>query len=216
MLYVGQASLQGDIARYAQHFNLVELLAEPGKLPKPAKLSKWVETVGGEFAFALRLSTRLWEGWGQEDELRMAYLHSVAEVLKPKVCLLQTPASATPTARNRKRLAALCDGLRRDGVKLGWEPRGVWEQAELVSLCDDLDLLLVQDLSREYEPAGSGAVYTRLLALGGAARVRTSAVEEVVEKVDGRPHSFIVIEGSGARGAAKRMREALTPNELEV
>ena len=209
MLYVGQASLVGDIARYAQNFNLVELLAEPGRLPKPNGLKKWLNSVPDGFAFSLRLSGRAWRADGQEQAALVAYFADVANVLEPRVCLLQTPASATPTVRNKKLLRLLCERLRRPGCELAWEPHGIWEQAELVALADDLGVLLVQDLSQRFEPAPAASVYTRLLALGGASHVRGSAAEIVAEKLQDCENAYVVIEGTGARGAAKIIREAV-------
>ena len=209
MLYVGQASLVGDIARYAQNFNVVELLAEPGRLPKASGLRKWKTSAGNEFAFSLRVSARVWQADEDECNKLVSYVSEVAKILAPKVCLLQTPASATPTPRNRKRLAALCDRLRYDSAALAWEPRGVWEQSELLAQADDLGVLLVQDLSREFDPPPGSSVYTRLLALGGASHVRGAAAETVAEKVQDYESVYVIIEGTGARGAGKIIREAV-------
>src|SRR5690606_23401277 len=183
MLFIGQASLSGDITRYAQNFNLVELLAEPGRLPKAAGLRKWASSVESEFAFSLRVSGRLWGADAEASAQMVDYVSQVDEILKPKVCLLQTPATATPTTRNRQKLRTLCEQLRQPNAKMAWEPRGVWEPLELTSLSNDLGVLLVRDLSRQEEAPEGDAVYTRLLALGEATHVKSGAAEEVAEKV---------------------------------
>ncbi len=207
MLFVGQAALQGDIARYAQHFNLLEVLAEPGRLPRTAKLSEWVERAGPEFRFSMRLSRRLWEANSADAEQFTRYFAEVARVLHPSVCVLQTPATATPTRRNQERLHALFDSLREHGAQLGWEPHGVWETEELGRWTEALGVLLVQDLSRVSQPLGDDCVYTRLRALGDAAHVKSGAVHQVAAHIASFPNAFVVMEGSGARGAARLLRE---------
>ena len=207
MLFVGQPALQGDIARYAQSFNLLELLAEPGRLPKPAGLAKWVESVGDDFAFTLRLSARIWDADKAEVAGVLDYAARARELLAARVCVLQTPASATPTTRNKQRLGALCGELQRLGVALAWEPRGVWEPEELSATSEALGVLLVRDLSRELETPVGGIVYTRLLALGEAAHVKSSAAHNVAELVAPCEQAYVVMEGSGARRAAKTMRD---------
>ncbi|HEY6723403.1 MAG TPA: DUF72 domain-containing protein, partial [Polyangiaceae bacterium] len=131
MLFVGQASLQGDIARYAQHFNLLELHTEPGRLPKAAGLRKWVESAGEGFSFSLRVPAKVWSADAADGEALIDYVHAVAATLKPAVYLLQTPATATPTARNKARIAELCERLRQPDIALAWEPRGIWQADEL-------------------------------------------------------------------------------------
>lgn len=214
MLFVGQAALQGDIARYAQHFNLLELLAERGRLPKPARLAEWRHGVGEAFAFSLRLPRRVWEADAGELNELVSHAARVGELLRAEVCLLQTPASATPTERNRQRLARLCDELRSLGTRLAWEPHGLWQRDELEALADELGVLLVRDLSRDDQQAHGSTVYTRLLALGDATRVRSGAAYQVAEKLADCERAYVVMEGTGARSAAKILRESsLEPYE---
>ena len=209
MLFVGQASLQGDIARYAQHFNLLELHTEPGRLPKPAGLRKWVESAGEGFAFSLRVQAKLWSADAAAADSVIDYVHTVAATLKPAVYLLQTPATATPTARNKERIAALCERLRRPEIMLAWEPRGIWQAEELEELAESLEVLLVRDLSRNEDVALGSTVYTRLLALGDATHVRGGVAYDVAEKLAECERAFVVMEGTGAKGAAKIIRENL-------
>jgi len=209
MLFVGQASLQGDISRYAQHFNLLELHTEPGRLPKTAGLRKWVGSVGEDFAFSLRLPAKVWSADAAESEALVAYVHTVAATLNPAVCLLQTPAIATPTTRNKSRISELCDRLRRPGTTLAWEPHGIWQADELEELAESLEVLLVRDLSRDEAAVLGPTVYTRLLALGDATHVKSGVAYDVAEKLAECERAFVVMEGTGAKGAAKIMRENL-------
>jgi len=209
MLFVGQASVQGDIGRYAQHFNLLEVHTEPGRLPKAAGLRKWVESAGEGFAFSLRVPSRVWSADATESAALIEYVHGVAATLKPAVCLLQTPATATPTTRNKARIAELVERLRSPGVAVAWEPHGVWEAADLEALAESADVLLVRDLSREDDLGLGSVVYTRLLALGHATHVRSGVAYDVAAKLAECERAYVVMEGTGAKSAAKIIREHL-------
>lgn len=213
MLFVGQASVQGDIARYAQNFNLLEVHTEPGRLPKTAGLRKWVESAGEGFAFSLRVPARMWSADATECAALIEYVKRVAETLKPAVCLLQTPATATPTTRNKARIVELCERLRLPGVALAWEPHGVWEAADLEALAESAEVLLVRDLSRQEDVELGSVVYTRLLALGDATHVRGGVAFEVAEKLSECEHAYVVMEGTGAKSAAKIIREHLNVDQ---
>ena len=119
------------------------------------------------------------------------------------------PATATPTARNKGRIAELCERLRRPETLLAWEPRGIWQADELEELAENLGVLLVRDLSRDEEAALGSTVYTRLLALGDATHVRSGVAYDLAEKLAECEQAFVVMEGTGAKGAAKILRENL-------
>src|SRR5262245_7692528 len=127
-LYVGQPAILGEITRYAERFDLLELRAEPGRLPRPAKLKAWAETVPERFAFSLMLPRSL-AGLDSEKPAEPeveAFLRSAAAI-GARWIVLQTPPSATPSARTRRRLVALLERLPREPWAIAWEPRGLWE-----------------------------------------------------------------------------------------
>jgi uncharacterized protein YecE (DUF72 family) len=112
-LHVGQAILTGDIARYARRFDLLELRAEAGKLPRLARLRKWASEVPEGFVFSLllpRSSSTLESVAAPDEALDQALL--AADALGAAWLVLQTPASVTPTARSRERVAAFFEKLR--------------------------------------------------------------------------------------------------------
>lgn len=61
--------------------------------------------------------------------------------LRAEMVLFQCPASFAPLERNKKNMARFFRGLRRDGLTLIWEPRGRWEDKEIMELCGELDLV---------------------------------------------------------------------------
>jgi uncharacterized protein YecE (DUF72 family) len=206
-LHVGQAALRGDIARYAQRFDLLELRAEPGKLPRAKVLREWAKAVPENFVFSLMLP-RIVGTLDAQPALDAALEQALssADALSAGWLVLQTPASVTPNSRTRRRLAELLERLPRDKRRVAWDPRGIWEEEETEQLAEELGVCLVRDLSRQ-PPAPGNAAYCRLVALGEATRVRMGAVEQVFENLSDFEEALVVIEGEGAVRAAQTLRQ---------
>jgi uncharacterized protein YecE (DUF72 family) len=206
-LHVGQSTLRGDIARYARRFDLVELRAEPGKLPRPKQLREWTKRVPERFVFSVvlpRIVGTLDLQPGFDDALQHAL--ASAEALGAKWLILQTPHGVMPSTRTRRRLSDLMQRLPRETLRIGWEPRGVWQDDETEQLASELGMFVVRDLSRQ-PPAPANAAYCRLLALGEGLRVRAGAVERVFENLTDFEDAYVVIEGEGAVRAVQLLRE---------
>jgi uncharacterized protein YecE (DUF72 family) len=213
-LHVGQAALRGDISRYARRFDLLELRAEPGKLPRPKQLRQWSERVPERFVFSVmlpRIVGTLDAQPGFDDALAQSL--ASAEALSARWIVLQTPHSVMPSSRTRRRLRELFERLPREQRRLGWEPRGVWEEEEAEELAQELEVCLVRDLTRLPPPPGDAA-YTRVLALGENTRVRAGAVERLSENLADFAEAFVVIEGEGAPRAAILLRELVGSTEF--
>jgi uncharacterized protein YecE (DUF72 family) len=206
-LHVGQAALRGDIARYARRFDLLELRAEPAKLPRAKVLRDWAKAVPENFVFSVMLPRIV--GTLELTPAVSAALEqalSSAEALSAAWLVLQTPASVTPSSRTRRRLAEMLERLPRETRRVAWDPRGIWEDEEADHLAEELGVCLVRDLSRQPAPSGDVA-YCRLVALGEASRVRMGAVEQVFESLSEFDEALVVIEGEGAVRAAQVLRQ---------
>ena len=210
LLRVGQDSLRGgDIARYASRFDLLELNAERGQIPRLATLHRWREQVPRQLVFSVTLGSRvgrLDDGVELESDLESA-LRAV-QVLAARWVVLQTGPTVTPSQRNRRRLEAVVARLPRESCRLAWEPRGLWEPEQQEEVCASLGMTLVRDLRRCELPRGPVA-YTRLRALGAGARFSTEAAEVVAERAAGLDELYVVIEGQGARNGAEVLRRLL-------
>jgi len=204
-LYVGRSSLRGDLAKYARRLNLLEIKAEPGRLPRGARLRGWRKAVPEGFVFSVVLPRSAGELLADAP---IDPAISAAEALEASWFLLQTPATVMPGARTLRRLEALKQRLPGDR-RLAWEPRGVWEDEVADRAARDLGLYLVRDLAQRPAPPRDEVVYTRLLALGEGARVRQGAIERLAESLEGVREAFVVIEGEGAVRAAQALPELL-------
>jgi len=205
-LFVGKNQLEGDIARYASRFNLLELRADLTNLPKGARLADWKKRVPPEFAFSIVLPRAV--GLLESSALELGRTLELAEALSAQWLLLQTPSSVGPSARMRERLGNVFKAIAHADRRIAWESRGVWEDEQLEEFAAEHEVHVVRDVSRAEPPAGD-CVYTRLLALGDGVQVRASVAAHLAEVLADREEALVVIEGQGAEHAAKLLRQEL-------
>jgi uncharacterized protein YecE (DUF72 family) len=180
-LKIGPVELRGGLERYAERFDLLELRAERGRLPRLSRLAAWRRQVPSEFVFSVVLPTRVASLVGGADaRADLDYACSVAEVLAARFLVVRTPASVTPDARHRLELGKLFDELSSKGSRVAWEPRGVWERAAAAEHAAASDVILVTDVTRD-EPPSRGGIYTRIAALGESAQLRPFAAQSAGE-----------------------------------
>lgn len=207
-LFVGKNQLEGDIARYASRFNLLELRADAKNLPRGARLADWRKRVPMDFAFSIVLPRAL--GLFESSTIELGRTLELADALSAQWLLLQTPSSVGPSQRMRDRLSKLFEAVAHDTRRLAWESRGVWEDAQIEEFAAEHGVHVVRDVSMAEPPEGD-VVYTRLLALGEGVQVRASAAEHVAALLADREEALVVIEGHGAEHAAKLLRQELMP-----
>lgn len=196
---VGETRLPKNFRRYANQYSLLELDCEPGNIPGKAKLEACAQAAPEGFVFSLIVPSRLAQlVEGDESEKAWKAAVSVARILKAKWWVVRTPAEVRPTRRAREDMAKLFRRLGESGMRVAWEPRGVWDEHVAAETAASLGVHLVQDLARE-DPLSERVLYTRLLALGRGARVGLSLADLVVERVRGFEEAFVVVEGQGAR-----------------
>jgi uncharacterized protein YecE (DUF72 family) len=206
-LHFGLPSLKGGLSGYVKSFDVLELRCEPAP-PSAKHLGRLRREAPDGFNFVLVAGRALADLSGTAAPELVAATRKAAEAAGARWLLLRTPASAGPSARTRARLARLVEELKGAAVGVAWEPRGAWTDKELVAVASELDVALVRDLA-EQEPPPSPVVYTRLLALGRNSRLGSGALERVAERLEGVEEAFIVIEGEGGAGIAKRLRQIL-------
>lgn len=205
-LYVGLPTPQGDLAKYATRFDLVEIRPVDTVVPKPATLRKWRKSVPPSFVFSVVLP-RVVGALAPSPALDEALTTSldVASALEARCVVLPTQPEVRPTAANKKRLAAIFERIPADGLVRCWEPSGIWEREEVIEVARGLSVLPVFDAAREALAAGSIA-YTRLRALGKSAALGQATVERVADRLRRRREAFVVVEGPRE---AQRVKSAL-------
>ena len=206
-LLVGLPAPQGDLAKYATRFDLVEIRPVDTVVPKPPTLRKWRKSVPPSFVFSVVLP-RVVGALAPSPALdeAIAATLQVAVALEARCIVLPTPPEVRPTATNKKRLAAVFERLPADGLVRCWEPSGIWERDDVVEVARAIGVLPVFDAAREALAAGPIA-YTRLRALGKSAALGQATVERVADRLRRRRESFVVVEGPRE---AQRVKSALT------
>ncbi|HWP08389.1 MAG TPA: DUF72 domain-containing protein, partial [Polyangiaceae bacterium] len=207
-LHFGLPRLKGRLPEYAKAFNLVEVPCEPAP-PTAKHLGRLKREAPEGFEFALVAGKALAElGSSSPDAALVEATRQAAVALGARFIVLRTPASAGPSARTRAKLARMKELLDGAAGGIAWEPRGMWTDEEVVEVAGELGVTLVRDLA-EQDPAPGPLVYTRLLALGRNARLGSGAIERVSERLAEAEEAYIVIEGDGGAGIAKRLRASL-------
>ena len=157
-------------ADYARTFSCVEVQHTFYQPPKLSTLERWRALMPPDFEFVLkawqlithdarsptyrRLKLKLSDiekeeaGYFRDSVIvRQAWETTLASAraLKARTILFQCPASFRQTKEhiaNPKKFVASID---REGLNLGWEPRGDWDGAVVKSICDELGLWHVVD-----------------------------------------------------------------------
>lgn len=212
---VGETRLPKNFKRYAKQFSLLELDCEPGNVPGKARLEACAAAAPPGFTFSLVVPSRLASlSAGPEVDKAWKAAQSVARVLRAQWWVVRTPADVRPTRRSRESLGALAARLKEGGMRVAWEPRGVWDEAAAGEAADAIGVTLIQDLAREVPRPGS-VLYSRLLAFGKGGRVGLSLADVVAERVRGYEEAFVVVEGQGAREIQQALGLALDDDALE-
>ena len=202
-LYIGQTQLRGAISRYAAHYNLLEIRGEARRIPRVSVLQRWRAEVSNSFAFAWVLDHEVGRLSGDCTALIEQAISS-ARALDARWLVVQTNPTVGPSRRTRERLGALFSRLNDSGIRLAWEPHGVWQPEEAMALGQEFGVHYVRDISRG-ETTSERVVYSRLPGLGTAARLSAGALEKSAKNLVGASEAYIVVAGDGAR----KLREHL-------
>jgi uncharacterized protein YecE (DUF72 family) len=186
--------VKGGKSAYYSRFSIIEVQETFYKLPKPETVAKWAENAPENFRFCMKgwqavthpPSSPTWRRSGlkipKSKQDRYGFLRpteenfraweetlEVCRAMRVEVCVLQTPASFEYSGENMGNVEAFFSAIRRDGVILGWEPRGTWrDNLQAVSkLCDKLDLVHIVDPFRCQPQSSHQLVYFRLHGMGG-------------------------------------------------
>ncbi len=213
-VHVGQAGLRALTERNLRSHGLVELAAEPGRLPRRKTLTGWRAAARPDCVFAVAVSRTL-GGPGAEERSLLASALAAAEALGATWLVLR-PASLRPSARAAAELGRVAAVLRAGSTaRLAWEPQGLWEPEAALDLGAELGLHVVLDASRD-DVVGP-VVYTRLRAPGSGGVLRPGQAERAAERlVDaGVEEACVLVDGSGVR-LVERVFASVLGRELGV
>jgi uncharacterized protein YecE (DUF72 family) len=204
-LRVGLTQVSGSIEEYAKRFDLLELRADPKRLPSVKALRRMRGVAGESVAFSLLVPSEL-SARALENADEIAATLTTAQSIEPGWMVIQTGATVGPSQRTRARLEALVARMKHGERRIAWEPRGPFEPEVALEWSQSLGITLVEDLSRADGEPGE-TVYTRLRAEGPGARLSTGALERLAEQVAESNEVWVVIEGKPSPKARARVRQ---------
>lgn len=206
---IGQPAIFGSFEHYALHFDLLEIAAEPGRLPRPASLRQWARQAPEGFVFSIAVPAVVAALDTNEPEpAALDFALSAADALGSKWWLIATPSNVTPGRLSRQRLRSLAERLVATGRNVAWDPHGPWAPEQAESFAAEVGITLVRDAARSALPKGA-EVYTRLRTFASGGRVRASAISRAAERLAGHELVLVVLEGKGASQAARWLREEM-------
>ncbi|MFQ6112108.1 MAG: DUF72 domain-containing protein [Nitrospinota bacterium] len=153
-------------AKYFENFEVVELQSTFYQLPKEGTPERWRAAAPEGFEFTVKVPQlitheassptyrKLKEKLAPEARKRVGSFRPTEEVfsawertltlcrrLKARVALFQSPPSFRPTPEHKKNLKTFFGTIERGGLTLIWEPRGSWQEEEVLELCRELGLV---------------------------------------------------------------------------
>lgn len=203
-LYIGQAQLKGSFDAYCRKFNVLELLAEPQRLPKLPKLRQWRETAPDDFVFSVVLSPACLGG-DEAAERSLSYALQVVEAVSAPWVVIRSGPQLRPGSSGEKVIGAVVSKIRDvlPTANLAWEPRGLWSGKALRRAAEQLGVVAVVD-AREAEP--SDVLYVRHRHIGVGTRTNSRQVEALALACVQSGEALVVVDG----GSAAPLRQQLT------
>lgn len=213
--FVGETRLPKNFKRYARQFSMLELDCEPGSVPGKERLAACAREAPEGFVFSLIVPSRVARlEPGPEADKALKSAQVAARLLGAKWWVVRTPAEVRPTRRSREALGALAQRLGEGGMRVAWEPRGVWDEAAAADTAAELGIAYVQDIAREVPRAGR-VLYSRLLAVGKGGRIGLSLADLIAERMRAYEEAFVAVEGHGARDIQQALGLARDDAELD-
>lgn len=183
---------ESKLQAYSDAFQTVEINKTFYKLPMAKTAEKWRDNAFKDFMFNFKAwqalthptSSPTWRN--KKDKLsesqkeNFGYLRpneevveawdktrDIGEALKSDVCIVQTPGSFGCTEENEENMRELLKKLDRNGLNIGWEPRGDWKEKpeKVKKICNDLNLIHIVDILRREPTSDHPIAYIRLHGL---------------------------------------------------
>jgi hypothetical protein len=205
-LFIGQSGFKGSFVKYAEKLKLLEVLAEPHRLPKLKALAEQRKQApeGFQFSVVLAPGALLENGRALLD-----YGLEVSRTLGAHWVIVRTPPSVRPGSSSERLLEGIFEQVRTRAQvnRIGWEPRGLWEGKACRRLAEGWGVHLVSDV-HEVEPAN--VVYARLLKVGTGARTSARVLEKLALALVQCEAGYVVVDGGPALPIRRQLEEILS------
>ena len=245
--------VRGGKSAYYERFSIVEVQETFYKLPQAKTVARWAETAPENFRFCMKAwqaithppTSPTWRRSGlkipKSKYDRYGFLRpteenleawektlEICKAMRAEVCVIQTPATFGYSGENLANAEKFFSTIKRDGVLIGWEPRGTWRDnlSAVKKLCDKHDIIHVVDPFRCEPVSAHELAYFRLHGIGGGEvnyRYRYSdddleKLREIIEKVfgEGKKRIYVLFNNVYMREDAARFIEVLDRSGLPI
>jgi uncharacterized protein YecE (DUF72 family) len=140
---------------------------------------------------------------------------ATARALGAVAISFETPASFSPSATHRERLARYFEDVDREGLHLIWDPRGVWSQEAARAVCGDLGLTLCLDpTAPDFVPPPEDEVgYFKLQGMGRRGPVSEDELIPILEHASTAPETFCLFNTIDSLRDAQRFQALFADDE---
>lgn len=238
-LFVGCCGFgQQHRKRYTDRLNAVEYQQSFFMPPKPGSMVKLREQTDPDFAFIVKAWQLVTHQPGRKGYPRCNHelTHPLVEygLLQPTEAvdqawqrtlrcaeaahaqgiLLETPASFTPTAANRRHLSQFFEAAPRWGQQYIWDPRGIWGSREVSAICGDLKLVQCWDpVAREGFPPGDVA-YLKVTNLASPSALSVGELEWLADGLSQYSTAYCIFNTTRMFADAFRLHDLLEGEDL--
>ncbi|MFN4182097.1 MAG: DUF72 domain-containing protein, partial [bacterium] len=152
--------------QYMEFFSTVEIQKTFYQPPEPTTLQRWRQNAPPDFEYVVKVwqvithppksptyqkisfeippekqnnygyfrnTPEVWEGWNRTLE--------AGRILQAKTFLFQTPASFVLNSENKEHIRKFFTLVNHEDFHFVWEPRGNFDLADVLMLCEELDLI---------------------------------------------------------------------------
>jgi uncharacterized protein YecE (DUF72 family) len=183
-ILVGCCGFTKAMKKYMEEFTLVETQTTFYRIVRPEVAKKWRESAPTDFIFTVKAfqgithppSSPTWRRSNIKPTQLHGYFQPTREVmeswektktickeLNAPVVVIQAPPTFTDNQENRNRVARFFSTIKRDGLTIGFEPRG-WSRGSIIEVCENSRVTHVTDpfASDPLSLGGTGTIYLRL------------------------------------------------------
>ncbi|MEW6188544.1 MAG: DUF72 domain-containing protein [Actinomycetota bacterium] len=234
MIKIGCCGFPVKKQRYFEHFDVIEIQRTFYNLPKIETVLKWRDEAPNGFEFTMKAwqlithspksPTYKKAGLQVSEECREKYgffrptgevfeawrrTREIGRTFGARIIIFQSPASFKPTTENIENLKDFFKTIDRHDFLMVWEPRGKWDDQDIIVLCRELNLIHCVD-PFEGEPLHGEINYFRLH--GGPGYRHKYSKEELLwlkEKCSGHKVTYCMFNNIAMFDDALRFKELL-------
>lgn len=213
-VFIGCDHIVGRKVAFFEHVSAVEIQETASGSVSDKALSRWRTESPKGFCFVMHAVAAVGASMNDDDATREAWAETLrlAGKLQPKLILIRTPATFTPTPAHRARVEWFARELApefKGGV--AFEPHGLWEPETWVPWARDLGLVPALDPYVEPDLSlgkGGTVMLTVYDPFGVKAGFSDYEVEELLERIAPLQRAVVIFRGQ------RQYRDARTTHEV--